>query len=288
MKLTIIQTNDRLFPNIPIIQLTKNQICHRTWWSFQIHLIQNNHYLPHRSPYQHLTDHEFDEGVQVLKKTPRCEIEPELKTNKETMSCTTAAKLFNKNERNLVMKDLSLILQLLLKLRRNRQTRQVNQRQRRKSLISRNTFHSATQGPQDTLVDHVIVKHLFQWMWPKAWILTARAIISLITHQWRDLLGSAEIILAITGGKLSIPITHTYQGTNESNRLHEEIKDFCRFMSPTPAERAMRKDVIARLTEIVKGVWPEAEIYVFGSIATELYLPSRQVLWPIFVVNVPL
>lgn len=59
-------------------------------------------------------------------------------------------------------------------------------------------------------------------------------------------------------------------------------------MSPTPAERAMRKDVIARLTEIVKGVWPEAEIYVFGSIATELYLPSRQVLWPIFVVNVPL
>lgn len=92
--------------------------------------------------------------------------------------------------------------------------------------------------------------------------------------------------------------------------LHEEIKAFAQFMSPTPGEKKMREEVIRRISSVISTVWPYAEVHssrrdttwtrqddigqslttrfvgwwllvagvqvnVFGSSASELYLPLR-------------
>lgn len=43
-------------------------------------------------------------------------------------------------------------------------------------------------------------------------------------------------------------------------RLHEEILDFYNFMKPRTAEHAMRQEVIARVQEVIKRLWPTAEV----------------------------
>ena len=50
-------------------------------------------------------------------------------------------------------------------------------------------------------------------------------------------------------------------------RLHVEILDFYEYMKPRPAEQAMREEVVRRVQEVIKGVWPRAKVrlqyYVF-------------------------
>ena len=43
-------------------------------------------------------------------------------------------------------------------------------------------------------------------------------------------------------------------------RLHEEILDFHNFMKPRPAEHRMRQEVISRVQEVIKQLWPTAEV----------------------------
>lgn len=48
-------------------------------------------------------------------------------------------------------------------------------------------------------------------------------------------------------------------------------------MSPTEAEHKVRAEVVARIEEIIKSKWPEAQVEVFGSYRTGLYLPTSDI-----------
>lgn len=59
--------------------------------------------------------------------------------------------------------------------------------------------------------------------------------------------------------------------------LHEEIKDFYEFMSPTAEEANMRSDVVDRIRRVVNSLWPKADVQIFGSFRTGLYLPTSDI-----------
>eukprot|EP00808_Paulinella_micropora_P018119 g82450.t1 len=59
--------------------------------------------------------------------------------------------------------------------------------------------------------------------------------------------------------------------------LHQEILDFCAFVSPRPEEHQARLDLIARLRGLVLELWPRAKVEPFGSFVTNTYLPSSDV-----------
>nr|KAF6442569.1 terminal nucleotidyltransferase 4A [Rousettus aegyptiacus] len=63
----------------------------------------------------------------------------------------------------------------------------------------------------------------------------------------------------------------------EDGRLHEEIIDFYNFMSPCPEEAAMRREVVERIETVVKDLWPAADVQIFGSFSTGLYLPTSDI-----------
>ncbi|KAM6600901.1 hypothetical protein CsatA_020510 [Cannabis sativa] len=60
-------------------------------------------------------------------------------------------------------------------------------------------------------------------------------------------------------------------------QLHKEIVDFCEFLSPTPEEKDSRNAAIERVSEVIKYIWPNCEVEVFGSFRTGLYLPSSDI-----------
>ncbi|XP_064017296.1 terminal nucleotidyltransferase 4A isoform X2 [Pogoniulus pusillus] len=59
--------------------------------------------------------------------------------------------------------------------------------------------------------------------------------------------------------------------------LHEEIIDFYDFMSPCPEEAAMRREVVKRIETVIKDLWPTADVQIFGSFSTGLYLPTSDI-----------
>ncbi|XP_020651245.3 terminal nucleotidyltransferase 4A isoform X1 [Pogona vitticeps] len=59
--------------------------------------------------------------------------------------------------------------------------------------------------------------------------------------------------------------------------LHEEIIDFYDFMSPRPEEAVMRKEVVKRIEAVIKDLWPVADVQIFGSFSTGLYLPTSDI-----------
>lgn len=59
--------------------------------------------------------------------------------------------------------------------------------------------------------------------------------------------------------------------------LHEEIKDFYEYISPRPEEELMRHEVVTRIQRVIKDLWPNAEVRVFGSFSTGLYLPTSDI-----------
>ncbi|XP_069074796.1 terminal nucleotidyltransferase 4B [Pleurodeles waltl] len=59
--------------------------------------------------------------------------------------------------------------------------------------------------------------------------------------------------------------------------LHEEIIDFYKYMSPRPEEEKMRLEVVNRIEHVVKELWPSAEVKIFGSFKTGLYLPTSDI-----------
>lgn len=68
-------------------------------------------------------------------------------------------------------------------------------------------------------------------------------------------------------------IGHRYENDNMTLRLHEEILDFCTYVSPTREEERIREDLVDRLKKVVEEMWPDAQLKVFGSFLTKLYLP---------------
>uniref|UniRef100_A0AAR2LW02 Terminal nucleotidyltransferase 4A n=1 Tax=Pygocentrus nattereri TaxID=42514 RepID=A0AAR2LW02_PYGNA len=61
------------------------------------------------------------------------------------------------------------------------------------------------------------------------------------------------------------------------NGLHEEIIDFYNFMSPRPEEATMRQEVVDRIESVIKEQWPSADVQIFGSFSTGLYLPTSDI-----------
>ncbi|TSK28254.1 Non-canonical poly(A) RNA polymerase PAPD7 [Bagarius yarrelli] len=61
------------------------------------------------------------------------------------------------------------------------------------------------------------------------------------------------------------------------NGLHEEIIDFYNFMSPRPEEATMRQEVVDRIESVIKELWPSADVQIFGSFSTGLYLPTSDI-----------
>ncbi|KAL6113431.1 tent4b [Pungitius sinensis] len=59
--------------------------------------------------------------------------------------------------------------------------------------------------------------------------------------------------------------------------LHEEVKDFFMYISPRAEEEKMRAEVVDRIKEVIKDLWPSAEVQVFGSFSTGLYLPTSDI-----------
>ncbi|XP_023646201.1 terminal nucleotidyltransferase 4B [Paramormyrops kingsleyae] len=59
--------------------------------------------------------------------------------------------------------------------------------------------------------------------------------------------------------------------------LHEEIMDFFMYMSPRPEEERMRLEVVDRIQRVIKDLWPSADVQVFGSFSTGLYLPTSDI-----------
>lgn len=53
--------------------------------------------------------------------------------------------------------------------------------------------------------------------------------------------------------------------------------EFCRYLEPSPEETAQRQAAVDRVQAVVRAIWPEAELQVFGSFATGLYLPTSDV-----------
>ncbi|XP_008335424.1 terminal nucleotidyltransferase 4B [Cynoglossus semilaevis] len=59
--------------------------------------------------------------------------------------------------------------------------------------------------------------------------------------------------------------------------LHEEINDFYNYISPRPEEEKMRLEVVDRIKGVIHDLWPSAEVQVFGSFSTGLYLPTSDI-----------
>lgn len=56
-----------------------------------------------------------------------------------------------------------------------------------------------------------------------------------------------------------------------------EMKDFVNYISPSQAEIVTRNRVINQLKQKVGDFWPGTEVHVFGSCATDLYLPGSDI-----------
>ncbi len=56
-----------------------------------------------------------------------------------------------------------------------------------------------------------------------------------------------------------------------------EIKDFIAYISPSKEEIELRNFTVRRLRESITKFWPDCEVHVFGSYATDLYLPGSDI-----------
>ncbi|KAJ3166370.1 hypothetical protein HK101_011946 [Irineochytrium annulatum] len=65
--------------------------------------------------------------------------------------------------------------------------------------------------------------------------------------------------------------------TNPVDMFATEVDDYIDYIAPTEAEHTMRLLTIERLKKVVKSVWNEADLFVFGSFETKLYLPTSDI-----------
>ncbi|KAJ3239779.1 hypothetical protein HDU81_005277 [Chytriomyces hyalinus] len=64
---------------------------------------------------------------------------------------------------------------------------------------------------------------------------------------------------------------------NLREMFSQEVEDYVAYISPTAAEHSVRHLTIERLRHVVSRLWPTAEVNVFGSFSTKLYLPTSDV-----------
>ncbi|KAM7280543.1 hypothetical protein ACFE04_007677 [Oxalis oulophora] len=96
-----------------------------------------------------------------------------------------------------------------------------------------------------------------------------------------------EPVTPITPATPSLAVEHRmetgswFKGASKMKKpllkLHKEIMDFCDFLSPTPQEESSRNAAIKRVFDVIKFIWPDAKVEVFGSFSTGLYLPTSDI-----------
>lgn len=62
--------------------------------------------------------------------------------------------------------------------------------------------------------------------------------------------------------------------TRLPDSLNKEILAAAEWISPTPEEQQVRDRAIQRVRESIISRWSRAQVYVFGSHETQLYLPG--------------
>ena len=73
-------------------------------------------------------------------------------------------------------------------------------------------------------------------------------------------------------------INHDHSKETEiADWLTLEIHDFVKYISPSKEEIKARNVTISKLRQAVKTLWPDADLHVFGSYATDLYLPGSDI-----------
>ncbi|XP_040184650.1 terminal nucleotidyltransferase 4B isoform X2 [Rana temporaria] len=80
-----------------------------------------------------------------------------------------------------------------------------------------------------------------------------------------------------TGGAYTGTPWKSRNYSDEVIGLHEEILDFYKYMSPRPEEERMRMEVVNRIENVIKELWPSADVQIFGSFKTGLYLPTSDI-----------
>ncbi|KAG2590717.1 terminal nucleotidyltransferase 4B-like [Panicum virgatum] len=60
-------------------------------------------------------------------------------------------------------------------------------------------------------------------------------------------------------------------------QLHKEILDFCDFISPSTEEQSSRTAAVQAVSDVIKHIWPQCKVEVFGSFRTGLYLPTSDI-----------
>ncbi|CCD26180.2 non-canonical poly(A) polymerase PAP2 NDAI_0G04030 [Naumovozyma dairenensis CBS 421] len=73
-------------------------------------------------------------------------------------------------------------------------------------------------------------------------------------------------------------INHDHSKQKEiADWLTMEIRDFVSYISPSKEEIKERNDTIGRIRDAVNHFWNDANLHVFGSYATDLYLPGSDI-----------
>ncbi len=62
-----------------------------------------------------------------------------------------------------------------------------------------------------------------------------------------------------------------------SPSLHTEITDLYDWLRPSALEYALRIRVLARVRDVIVGLWPHAHVECFGSLRTGLFLPGSDI-----------
>ncbi|GAB4823273.1 hypothetical protein N2152v2_010319 [Parachlorella kessleri] len=92
--------------------------------------------------------------------------------------------------------------------------------------------------------------------------------------------GASASAAAVQGTELlsRVPWLRSLKGIRSPLlRLHQEIAEFCRYLAPSEEESEQRQAALERVSGAVQSIWPSAEVKVFGSFATGLYLPTSDV-----------
>ncbi|KAI3803486.1 hypothetical protein L1987_31638 [Smallanthus sonchifolius] len=59
-------------------------------------------------------------------------------------------------------------------------------------------------------------------------------------------------------------------------QLHKEILDFCDFLSPTAEEQVSRNTAVKSVSDVIKYIWPNCKVEVFGSFKTGSHIETPQ------------
>lgn len=95
------------------------------------------------------------------------------------------------------------------------------------------------------------------------------------TQDFIPLSTNSKPILSLQLGHWVRP--HTLKFEDPLLQLHEEIIDFYDYMQPSAKDLFDRQDVIQRVKNISNELWTEAQIQVFGSFETGLWLPNSDI-----------